>query len=604
MRIRWMVEEPAHLVFAAKADSLAATVFDGTAVIATAHRFGGPLRLWDAATGEPWQHSLPYERGVTALDAVGPGLLAVTDSRTRVWDVAHGREVHDHPPVEHRTRSFGPNSRARPVMKGGLPLIAYTTRESPDARGERPDVVHVGVWDPGTGTERHRHRVRDSRWWYGANTGVQLASWCDTDDRLWAALLQPGSIEICDMWNGRLVRPDWAGERPGRNLLSAIEVISGPDGLPWLAIGDIKGAVWLLDPIAGEEPRPPLTGLTGRVLGITSYKTPDGATMLAASDYDGAVRVWNLAEGRDRPWTWHSGRVTVVTPVPDEDGPALVATHGGGDNIVRVRSQATGEPVPGPPLWPSDSEVPLSWPFEATLGNHFGQARNAVAPGGLLATVPFRGSRRRKVGTVRIWNPPGRRRRRRGRAMSLRLGTEVDVLIAFTDSAGTPLVAAAGNGVLRTWRADTGRPVGRRIGKPDPRSRGGHAKAMAAYTAPDGTLRIATIGIGTIGRYDRGKVLLRVWNIATGELAAESDLSDIGALADVILTLPGESPRLVLGGEDGVLHIWDPATAGTVATHQIGDTIHSLALGHGKTLFVAASNGLFALELGDGRDDE
>ncbi|MFD3473020.1 AAA family ATPase [Streptomyces sp. NPDC058682] len=76
--------------------------------------------------------------------------------------------------------------------------------------------------------------------------------------------------------------------------------------------------------------------------------------------------------------------------------------------------------------------------------------------------------------------------------------------------------------------------------------------AVAVFTAPDGTPRLATGG-------EDGTV--RIWDPATGTQQGEPLTGHTGGVyAVAVFTAPDGTPRLATGGEDGTVRIWDPAT--------------------------------------------
>ncbi|MFB7128268.1 hypothetical protein, partial [Kitasatospora sp. NPDC056273] len=80
----------------------------------------------------------------------------------------------------------------------------------------------------------------------------------------------------------------------------------------------------------------------------------------------------------------------------------------------------------------------------------------------------------------------------------------------------------------------------------------GKVRAVAVFTAPDGSPRLATTG-------DDGTV--RIWDPATGAQVGDpltGHTGDVNAVA--VFTAPDGSPRLATTGDDGTVRIWDPAT--------------------------------------------
>ncbi|MDI5966932.1 WD40 repeat domain-containing protein [Streptantibioticus silvisoli] len=120
---------------------------------------------------------------------------------------------------------------------------------------------------------------------------------------------------------------------------------------------------------------------------------------------------------------------------------------------------------------------------------------------------------------------------------------------AFTAPDGTARLASAGDdGTVRIWNPATAVQDGEPLT--------GHTDgvlAVAAFTAPDGTPRLASAG-------DDGTV--RIWNPATGVQDGEPLTGHTGGVRAVAaFTAPDGTPRLASAGDDGTVRIWNPATA-------------------------------------------
>ncbi|MFJ3973527.1 hypothetical protein ACIPYR_36040, partial [Streptomyces parvus] len=123
----------------------------------------------------------------------------------------------------------------------------------------------------------------------------------------------------------------------------------------------------------------------------------------------------------------------------------------------------------------------------------------------------------------------------------------VYAVAVFTAPDGTPRLATCGDKTVRIWNPATGTQEGEPLA--------GHTsevEAVAVFTAPDGTPRLAT------GSDDK---TVRIWNPATGTqegppLTGHTD--SVGAVA--VFTAPDGTPRLATGSDDKTVRIWNPAT--------------------------------------------
>ncbi|MFE6868833.1 AAA family ATPase [Kitasatospora sp. NPDC057692] len=159
----------------------------------------------------------------------------------------------------------------------------------------------------------------------------------------------------------------------------------------------------------------------------------------------------------------------------------------------------------------------------------------------------------------------------------------VRALAVFTAPDGTPRLAAAGaDGTVQIWNPDTGRQVGEPL-----TGHSGAVLAVAAFTAPDRTPRLATGGAdGTV----------RLWNPDTGRQAGEPLTGHSGAvLAVAAFTAPDRTPRLATGGSDDTVRLWNPDTGEHIGkrltghNHQVNAVV-VFAAPNGTPRLATASN--------------
>ncbi|MFE5718610.1 WD40 repeat domain-containing protein, partial [Streptomyces erythrochromogenes] len=154
---------------------------------------------------------------------------------------------------------------------------------------------------------------------------------------------------------------------------------------------------------------------------------------------------------------------------------------------------------------------------------------------------------------------------------------------AFTAPDGTPRLATSGHDqTVRIWNPATG------LQERKPLT--GHTNwvsAVAVFTAPDGTPRLAT------GGHDR---TVRIWNPATGLQDGKPLTGHDGPVRAVAaFTAPDGTPRLATGGHDRTVRIWNARTR-TAHTLSLADQIHALTE-HRGLLIAGTDSGYLAIDI-------
>jgi WD40 repeat protein len=353
-----------------------------------------------------------------------------------------------------------------------------------------------------------------------------------------------------------------------------VAVAVAPDA-SWLASGSWDGTVRIWDAATGRE-RATLTGHTGQVTAVAV--APD-ASWLASGGLDNTVRIWDAATGRERVTvTGHTGPVTAVAVAPDGSWLASASW----DRTVRIWDAATGRqratltghtgPVEAVAVAPDGSRLvsgsrdgtvrtweAATWWERAILTGHTGAVEAvAVAPdSSWLASGGW-------DGTVRIWDAAT------GRKRATLTGQISAVAVAVAPDSSW-LASGAGDGTVRIWDAATGR---KRV------TLTGQISAVAVAVAPDGSWLASGGGDG----------MVRIWDAATGKERVTLT-GHIGPVEAVAVAPDGS--WLASVGRDGTVRIWDAATGHAQALMRVDNNIFACAWLGSHALIVGGSAGLY-----------
>ena len=426
------------------------------------------VRIWDPVTGRERAVLTGHMDRVTALAVAPDGSWLASgswDKTVRIWDPATGRE--------------------RAVLTGHSGEVIAVVA-APDGRwlasGGRDDAVRI--WDPANGRVRATQAMEVT-----ALTVAPGDSWLVAGNLagvgIWDPVAGPEQVTIIDS-------AQWV-----RALAMA------PDGR-WLAIAYGQFSSWGIQ-ICTFASSSRLT------LADPSYRTaalavaPDGS-WLASGNWEGRVRVWNPATGRERfTLVGHRGEVAALAVAPD--GSWLAS--GGRDFRVRIWDPFTDQ----------ERAIPVDNMGHITAV--------AVAPNWSWLAASDR------EGRVCIWDAASRRER-----TTMAVHSEwVTALVVAPD--GSWLASGGADYRVRVWDPATGQ---------ERMVLTGHVgQVTAVAVAPDGSWLAS-------GSRDK---TVRIWDPATGQerMVLTGHVGQVTAVA-----VAPDGSWLASGSQDKTVRIWDPVT--------------------------------------------
>jgi WD40 repeat protein len=362
-----------------------------------------PILLWDVPAGRQLRRLAGHTKtaSVLAFSRDGKVLASASGAEVKFWDGKTGKLV--------RTFAVGGTVLA---FAPDLKALLFATRDKT-----------IGVWDVERGKEARRIRARSD--------SCRLAP----DGKTLAAVERGGVLALWDASTGKFLRH-----------------LDGPEGGGALPVGF----------------------------------SPDSKTLItrrgwAETDY--GLRLWDVSTGRERrPNEGHGGAVSCLALTPD--GNSVVS--GSADQTVRVWEAKTGKEL----LRYTGHEAAV----EAVAISPDGHTVASGDDGGAIDLW--------ERTTGKRWHSLVARRRRRG-------NRAVAALVFSAD--GKRLIAGTRDGTIWAWDMSTGR----RLREIEASEYGGGEAALA----PDGrTLAFVGIAVGAEdGRRRAEKGVLAFWDLETGK---------------------------------------------------------------------------------------
>ena len=301
--------------------------------------------------------------------------------------------------------------------------------------------------------------------------------------------------------------------------------------------------------------------LEGHEGGVFAVAFNPDRTRLASGGYDGTVRLWDVASGKETArLEGHDNFVHSVTFSPDGTQLASAGgpSYGDGDTTVRLWDVASGQQTAH--LEGHDSAVKsvAFSPDGTRLASAGSNDRSVhvwdVASGQETARLEGHGNEVNSVafspdgtqlasgsydGTVRLWELASGKEIAR-----LEHGANVNS-VAFSPD-GTQLASGSNDDTVRLWDVASGKETARLEGH-------GDIVSSVAFS-PDGT-RLASSGNGADSGVG-GDTTVRLWDVASGRETARLE-GHWGGVSSVAFSPDGT--QLVSGSYDDTVRLWDVA---------------------------------------------
>jgi len=571
----------------------------------------GPVRVWDAVTGNPAAGPPADQYGpvmAVAVGRAGDRDVVVSGSRdgpVNVWDAVTGAKV------------VGPlaiNNRA-------VRTVAIGRAGDHDVIVSGSDDQTVHVWDAVTGTlllgalSGHRFWVTAVAIGRVGDRDVIVSGSDDKTVRIWDAITGTGILGPL-AGHGDWVRAVAVGQAGDRDVIvsgSADKTVRIWDAITGTLIGAplaghqapvtsvaigragdrdiiVSGSddktVRIWDAVTGILIGAPLVGHDFGVTSVAIGRTGDRDVIVSGSD-DKTVRIWDAITSTDILSALAGHDDSVSTVAIGEAGNRHVIVSGSNDKTVRIWDAVTGTPG-GPPLAGHDD-----WVNAVTIGR--AGTRDVIVSGS-------------DDRTVRVWDAITG-----AGVLGPLTGHEAPVTSVAIGRAGDRdiIVSGSDDGTARIWDAVTGAPAGctlvrhdgpvaavaiGRAGDRDVIVSGSDDKTMRIWDAVTGTDIlgplaghddwVSTVAIGQAGERDiivsgSADKTVRIWDAVTGTPAGPPLAGHDGLVTSVAIGRIGNRDIIVSGSDDGTARIWDAVTGapagGPLAGHE--GSVTSVAIG-------------------------
>ncbi|MCA9052634.1 MAG: protein kinase, partial [Planctomycetaceae bacterium] len=382
-----------------------------------------------------------------------------------------------------------------------------------------------------------------------------------TSKRLAVAVNPTGSVLVIDATSGEIVwQRGTPGESKGQGLYS---IAYSPDGAT-IVTGGEDSAIRFWD--AGDgTPGPVLYGHESAVTDVVFL--PDGEH-LVSSDKNQNLRTWDLASSAAET------RLAIIK------GPiSSYEVDPQGDWFVVIPH--SGYPVPWPETTTAYVIDPAGQRDVQPLAGHSGVLScNALSPDGTLLAIGARDGR------ITIWRMPDGIR---DRTIDAHTGTPPPGTASYAverltfSQDGHSLISQGNDGLLRWWDVATWELHQERSYEASYHTRFAvHSSGRWGARSVGNGVEIVDLQTGAIerslsaqvdqveftaeGRWLLGfgpRVPLTVWDFESGSIAFQAR-AHVGAVHSIFITTDGR--RLITGGEDGLVKIWDMRTGQELRT--------------------------------------